>query len=69
MKHRIADAHLHLEDVVIGEFDRSRAMFDAIADKGVTDASVLAYMPFSDIVSNLRMLYWKKNYNRRLVCK
>ncbi len=64
MKRRIADAHLHLEDVVIGEFDRPRAMLDAIADKGVTDASVLAYMPFSDIVSNLRMLYWKKHYNR-----
>lgn len=64
MKLRIADAHVHLEDVVIGEFSKPRAILDAIADKGVTDISVLAYMPFSDIVSNLRMLYWKANFDR-----
>ena len=61
---RIADGHVHLEDVVIGEFDSPRIMLDSLADKGVTDVSLLAYMPFSDIVTNLRVLYWKKNYRR-----
>ena len=56
MDYRIADGHVHLEDVVIGEFDSPRIMLDSLADKGVTDVSLLAYMPFSDIVTNLRGL-------------
>ncbi len=64
MKQRIADAHVHLEDVAEGKFRRPEKMLDAIASKGVTDLSLLAYMPFSDVVSNLRVLYWKKNYKK-----
>lgn len=67
MEYRIADGHVHLEDVVIGEFDSPRIMLDSLADKGVTDVSLLAYMPFSDIVTNLRVLYWKKNYRKMSV--
>ena len=67
MDYRIADGHVHLEDVVIGEFDSPRIMLDSLADKSVTDVSLLAYMPFSDIVTNLRVLYWKKNYRRMSV--
>ncbi|MBR4000632.1 MAG: amidohydrolase family protein [Clostridia bacterium] len=64
MDYRIADGHVHLEDVVIGKFDSPKIMLDSLADSGVTDVSLLAYMPFSDIVTNLRVLYWKKNYRR-----
>lgn len=64
MDFRIADSHVHLEDVETGGFDKPEKMLDSIADKGVTDVSLLVYMPFSDIVSNLRVLYWKKNYRR-----
>ena len=64
MNFRIADSHVHLEDVKIGEFDKPLGLLNTLAKKNVTDVSLLAYMPFSDLVSNLRVLYWKQNYTQ-----
>jgi len=64
MKHQIADAHVHLEDAAEGNFQRPGKMLDIIGSKGVTDLSLLAYMPFSDVISNLRVLFWKKAYRK-----
>ncbi|MBR4865327.1 MAG: amidohydrolase family protein [Clostridia bacterium] len=64
MAFRIADGHVHLENVEIGAFDKPQKLLDTMAHKGVTDASLLAFMPFCDVVSNLRVLYWKDRYKR-----
>ena len=64
MNCRIADGHVHLENVVLGAFDSPKRILDVIYSKGVSDASLLAYMPFCDIVSNLRVLYWKEAYKK-----
>lgn len=63
-KFSVADAHVHLENVEVGAFEKPKKMLDEICEKGVTDVSLLAFMPFSDIVSNLRVLYWKENYKK-----
>lgn len=59
-----ADAHVHIGNVKRGDFDFPLRMFNTLADIGVTDFSVLAYMPFCNIVQNLDALYWKSAFSR-----
>ena len=59
-----ADNHVHLGDVRQGDFDFPEKMLNLFADMGVTDLNLLAYMPFSNIVQNLDVLYWKSAFKR-----
>ena len=71
---RFADCHLHIGEHNSLNDDIPRRMFDAIADLGVTDASLLAYGPldvdpleqtsYRHIVANHYALYHKHTYDR-----
>ena len=64
---RFADAHVHIGNVKAGDFDFPLKTFNLLADIGVTDFNVLAYMPFCNIVQNLDVLYWKSAFKRSKV--
>lgn len=59
---KYADAHVHID--LFGEENRQKTLdlLEVLRERSVTDASVLSYMPGLDIVSNLNVLWWKKNY-------
>ena len=59
-----ADAHIHIGNVRRGDFDFPFKMLNLLADIGVTDLNLLAYMPFSNIVQNLEALYLKSAFSR-----
>lgn len=61
---RFADNHVHIGNVHPDNFDFPIKMLNLLADMGVTDFNLLAYMPFCNIVQNLNVLYLKHTFKR-----
>lgn len=57
---RFADAHIHIRNSNVKEI---RAMLDVVADKGVTDAALMA-LPYHSEIENLSAIYHKMTYRR-----
>lgn len=61
---RFSDNHVHIGNVHPDNFDFPTKMLNLLADMGVTDFNLLAYMPFCNIVQNLNVLYLKHTFKR-----